>query len=118
MPKRRFLATMRQAELSELEIAPLRGQICGAQRDAGIDVAVALGEEIEDAHQLVAIDGVIILLPLAARRRRRFSPCLAGEATIFGKPGLAEHVGEKRYRPLECSVVVCHLASKQIAGEP
>ena len=43
-----FLAALRAAELGELQIAPLRGRILGAQRDAGVDLAVAFGEEVEN----------------------------------------------------------------------
>ena len=43
-----FLAALRQAELGELQIAPRRGKVLGAQSDAHFHIAVALGKEMED----------------------------------------------------------------------
>src|SRR6266849_1175702 len=118
-----FLAAVRKTELGELKIAPRGGQIFCAQRDAGVDLAGAFGEEVENAHELMLVaDELLLVLFLRLRPatgiRGNFLPGFGGETAIFGKPDLTAHVGVKCDGAPKRPVLVRHLAGKEIAGEP
>jgi hypothetical protein len=119
--QRLFLAAVRKTEPGELEITPRGGKIFCAQGDAGVDLAGAFGEEVENAHELMLVAGELLLLLLlhpATGIRGNFLPGIGGEAAIFGEPGLTQRVGVKRDRPPKRPVLVRHLAGEEIAGEP
>src|SRR5580692_10889758 len=113
--QRLFRALMPEAELSELEVFPRRRQVLGAQGDARSDIAVALGEAIENSREAII---VAFGLPLgAAGERRQLLPRFGRQPAIFGQSGLAENVGIKPSRAVKRSVPVLGLSLKEVVGE-
>jgi hypothetical protein len=89
----------------------------GAQRDPCIDIAGALGKEVEDSLQPLVAGGEFVVPPPSAAALGQFLPCLHGKAVIFGEARLAEHVGVKLRGISERTVVAIHFAGKEVAGE-
>src|ERR1700722_462580 len=113
--ERLFRALMPEAELSELEVFPGRRQVLGAQGDARLDIAVALGEAVENSRDAVIV--ALRLLPATSRQCRQLLPRFGRQPAIFGQSGLAENVGIERGRAVERSVPVPGLPLIEVAGE-
>ena len=89
----------------------------GAQGDPAVDVAVALGEEVEDAGQSIAPVGEVIARSRFARWRGQLLPGFERQAAIFGEASLAEHVGIEPYNGGRRPVLVLHLAGEEITSK-
>jgi hypothetical protein len=65
------------------------GLVLGTQGDAGLDLAGAFGEEVENADDLMLVaDELLLLLRLhpATGMQGNLLPGFGGEAAIFGEP--------------------------------
>ena len=102
--QRLFRALVLVAELGELEVFPGRRQVLGAQLNPRLDIAVALGEAVENARESVVV--AFGCLPPAAAELRKFLPRLGRKPAIFGQTGLAESVGIEPGRAAEGSVAL------------
>ena len=101
---------MRKTELGQPQIIPRRRQILGTQADAGVDITLALGEEVQNIPQPVIVAGEVTAPSVSARECGQLLPSLHGEPTILGKSILAEHVRIERRGPVEDVVFPLHLA--------
>src|SRR5262249_33916325 len=87
-----------------------------ARRNAGIDITVPLGEEIENIRQPLIIGRGLLSLP-AASERRQLIPRGGGQAAIFGESLRVQHIGIKPRSAMERVVIARHLAGEELAGE-
>jgi hypothetical protein len=90
----------------------------GTQRDTCIDIAGALGKEVEDCFQpLVAGGEFVVVPPTSAAALGQLLPSHRRKAVIFGEARFPEHVGVKLRSISERIVVAVHLAGKEVARE-
>ena len=104
--------------MRQFQIAPSGGQVAGAQRDSRIDIASALGKEVEDRLQVLVGGGAFVVVPPhPARALRQLLPGPRSKAVILCQAGFPKHVGVKLHSVFESVVVAVHLAGKEVAGE-
>ena len=84
--QRLVLASVLEAELGQVQIVPGRGQVLGAQRDAGVDVAVALREEVEDARRAWSWSAGEAPLRSRGRARRQAIPGSVARRRYSARP--------------------------------
>ena len=90
-PAQRFLpAPLGLAELGQFQVSERRGKVPGADGDARVDVVLPLGEEVEDFRQPVPIPVSAVIV--AGGQWREGLPGRFGEAAVFRKPFLAQHL--------------------------
>lgn len=83
--QRLVFAAVLQAELGQPQVALRRTQILGAQRNAFVQIALALGEEIEDALESpIVANGLVDL-----RTPRQLLPGFDGKTPILGQSAVA-----------------------------